>query len=66
MLPSVPQATTEERSRMELVARINQKKQAKVPRLDISKNVLYAQRKERLSSRLSSSSVSQVGSIDPA
>lgn len=65
VVPSNPQASTEERNRMELVARINQKKQAKVPKLDISKNVLYVQRKERLSSRLSSSSVSRVGSIEP-
>jgi hypothetical protein len=65
VVPSFPLASTEEQARMELVARINQKKQAKVPLLDISKNVLYAQRKDRVSSRISSSSVSRVGSAEP-
>lgn len=64
VVPSFPQGSTEERARMELVARINQKKQAKVPLLDISKNVLYVQRKDRVSSRISSSSVSRVGSAE--
>ena len=65
VVPSFPHASTEERERMELVARINQKKQAKVPLLDISKNVLYVQRKDRVSSRISSSSMSRDGSAEP-
>lgn len=57
--------STEEISRVELAARINLKKQAKVPRLDISKNVLYAQRKERNNSQTPSSSVSRIYSAEP-
>jgi len=63
--PSMPVVSTDDRSRVELAARINLQKQAKVPRLDISKNVLYAQRKERHNSQVSSSSVSRVNSAEP-
>ena len=66
VLPSMPVLSTEERSRVELAARINLKKQAKVPRLDISKNLLFAQRKERHNSQISSNSMSRVCSAEPA
>jgi hypothetical protein len=62
----MPVLSTEERSRVEITARINLKKQAKVPRLDISKNLLFAQRKERHNSQISSSSMSRVCSAEPA
>ena len=64
VIPSNPLMSTEERSRVELAARINQKKQSKVPVLNLNKNQLYVQRKERLSSRVSSSSVSRGGSAE--
>ena len=63
-MPSLDNQSNSEERRMEIVAKINKKKQLNVPHLELNSNPLFLQRKSRNSSKVSSSSVSCVGSAE--